>query len=48
MAVWDEGGLPAATDWRTVKEELDAIAEMLPRVNDLSAFVLLFPLTLPH
>ena len=56
MAVWDGGGLHAATDWRMVKEELDDLAEMLAartcyggldlaRVNDLSAFVLLFPPT---
>ena len=56
MAVWDEGGPPAATDWRTVKEELDDLEAMLAgrtcyggldlaRVTDLSAFVLLFPPT---
>ena len=56
MAVWDEGGLPAATDWRTVKENLDDLEALLAgrtcyggldlaRVNDLSAFVLLFPPT---
>ena len=56
MAVWEEGGLPVATDWRTVKEELDDLEALLAgrtcyggldlaRVNDLSAFVLLFPPT---
>ena len=56
MTVWEEGGLPAATDWRIVKHELEALEQKLvghecyggldlARVNDLSAFVLLFPPT---
>jgi phage terminase large subunit-like protein len=54
MAVWAEGGPPADTDWREVKADLDEIQTQLAgrqcyggldlaRVNDLSAFVLLFP-----
>ncbi|KQZ99821.1 hypothetical protein ASD64_13420 [Mesorhizobium sp. Root157] len=57
MAVWEEGGLPANTDWRIVKHDLDELEQKLlgrecyggldlARVNDLSAFVLLFPPTL--
>jgi phage terminase large subunit-like protein len=53
MAVWEEGGPLAETNWREVRSGLDAIAERLAgrecyggldlaRVNDLSAFVLLF------
>jgi phage terminase large subunit-like protein len=57
MGVWEEGGLPATTDWRIVKHELEELEGKLlgrecyggldlARVNDLSAFVLLFPPTL--
>src|SRR5690606_12351279 len=57
MSVWEEGGLPAATDWRIVKHELEELEGKLlgrecyggldlARVNDLSAFVLVFPPTL--
>src|SRR5690606_31265250 len=57
MSVWEEGGLPASTDWRIVKHELEELEQKLEgrecyggldlaRVNDLSAFVLLFPPTL--
>jgi phage terminase large subunit-like protein len=55
MSVWDEGG-PPVTDWREVRAGFDALAQRLgrrecyggldlARVNDLSAFVLLFPPT---
>jgi phage terminase large subunit-like protein len=54
MAVWDEGGPRASTDWRRVKSDLNDLGNRLAgrecyggldlaRVNDLSAFVLLFP-----
>ena len=54
MDVWDEGGPPRGTSPAAVKTEMDAMAERLAgqpcyggldlaRVNDLSAFVLLFP-----
>ncbi len=54
MGVWDEGGPPRGTSPAAVKVEMDALAERLEgrpcyggldlaRVNDLSAFVLLFP-----
>lgn len=56
MTVWDEGGPPPATDWRPVRAGLEALAAGLAerecyggldlaRVNDLSAFVLVFPPT---
>jgi phage terminase large subunit-like protein len=56
LRVWDEGGPPASTDWRRVKSDLDDLGGKLcgrecyggldlARVNDLSAFVLLFPPT---
>ncbi len=56
MEVWDEGGPPKGSDLATVKVGLDAVGERitgqpcyggldLARVNDLSAFVLLFPPT---
>jgi phage terminase large subunit-like protein len=59
MTVWEQGGPPTETDWRSVKEELDDLAQMLAgrecyggldlaRVNDLSAFTLLFPPTDDH
>jgi phage terminase large subunit-like protein len=55
MSVWDEGG-PPITDWREVRAGFDTLAQRLARrecyggldlarVNDLSAFVLLFPST---
>ncbi len=58
MAVWDEGGPSKATTPAAVKAEMDALTERLAgrlcyggldlaRVNDLSAFVLLFPPTIP-
>lgn len=57
MAVWEEGGLPNETDWRIVKHDLEELEAKLigrecyggldlARVNDLSAFVLLFPPTM--
>ena len=56
MEVWDEGGPPKGADPASVKVGLDATAERLAgqpcyggldlaRVNDLSAFVLIFPPT---
>lgn len=56
MRVWAEGGPPLETDWRDVKADLDEVEDLLvgrpcyggldlARVNDLSAFVLLFPPT---
>ncbi len=56
MGVWDEGGQPKGATPAAVKTDMDALAERLAgrqcfggldlaRVNDLSAFVLLFP---PH
>ena len=54
MAVWADGGPPHGSDWRVVKADLDENQARLAgrecyggldlaRVNDLSAFVLLFP-----
>ncbi len=56
MDVWTEGGQPAATDWQVVRDGLTELERQLAgrecyggldlaRVNDLSAFVLLFPPT---
>ena len=56
MEVWAEGGPPRHTDWYPVKAGLDTLEEQLAgkpcyggldlaRVNDLSAFVLVFPPT---
>ncbi|MBB4267603.1 terminase TerL endonuclease subunit [Roseospira visakhapatnamensis] len=56
MAVWEDGGPPVATDAADVKADLDDLEAALAgrpcyggldlaRVNDLSAFVLLFPPT---
>ena len=54
MAVWADGVPPNDSDWHVVKADLDEIQERLAgrecyggldlaRVNDLSAFVLMFP-----
>ena len=54
MSVWADGGAPLDTNWRDVKADLDELEERLAgrrcyggldlaRVNDLSAFVLVFP-----
>jgi len=54
MTVWSDGGPPPDADWQDVKADLDDLEERLAgrpcyggldlaRVNDLSAFVLLFP-----
>jgi phage terminase large subunit-like protein len=56
LIVWDAGGPKPSTDWRSVKGRLDTLEERLAgrecyggldlaRVNDLSAFALLFPPT---
>ena len=56
IAVWNEGGPPLAADWRVVKHDLGELERRLEgrrccggldlaRVNDLSAYVLLFPPT---
>lgn len=56
MDVWAEGGPPTATDWQLVRDDLADLEQKLAgrecyggldlaRVNDLSAFVLLFPPT---
>src|SRR6266511_433832 len=56
MSVWDDGGPAPGTDWRPIRAGLDDLADRLhgrecyggldlARVNDLSAFVLLFPPT---
>lgn len=56
MDVWAEGGPPTATDWQIVRDDLADLEQKLlgyecyggldlARVNDLSAFVLLFPPT---
>lgn len=56
MTVWAEGGAPLDTNWREVNSDLEALENRLSgkkcyggldlaRVNDLSAFVLLFPPT---
>jgi hypothetical protein len=54
MSVWADGGAPLDTNWRDVKADLDELEERLAerrcygeldlaRVNDLTAFVLVFP-----
>ena len=56
MEVWEEGGLPATTDAQELTAEFDRLERLLAgrecyggldlaRVNDLSAFMLLFPPT---